>query len=412
MKFHFTPPVAAFYCVFIFLLFQIGKGQTFPNPPVLVSSGDSSNLGIQEIVEIGVPLERNRVLEGNATKPVENKNTSNPDNKLPSSSSSAKPKEYIPVTPDRTSGLFSEMVLDTRPRASEIYPPIAIPRSADNSPVKGGFIDQPDAPQLQDPPTGELPFNLSTQAGMRAYWASNALRQPSELAESSGVLETNIGAGIGTKPLPIGEYVTLIPRLDLFMQFANYQEYSEFLDYRFGMIKGGLQFGLPRDWSIGFSLDYNVLHNMDSGDRTFGSLAPTLSVQKLFPVTDVSLLMIDTSMRFSFMDADNTFPAAGIFSDSGNNIQNSLSVSYLHQFGENRNWIFMPRILLSATNYTKSPNEDRTDLLFSLGSSLLYQFNEWFGVQVFWTYSSMSSDTIDSFNAHDLGAAFSGSYRF
>ena len=49
------------------------------------------------------------------------------------------------------------------------------------------------------------------------------------------------------------------------------------------MIKGGLQFGLPRDWSIGFSLDYNVLHNMDSGDRTFGSLAPTLSVQKSFP---------------------------------------------------------------------------------------------------------------------------------
>ena len=109
---------------------------------------------------------------------------------------------------------------------------------------------------------------------MRTYWTSNALRQPSELAESSGVLETNIGAGIGTKPLPIGEYVTLIPRLDLFMQFANYQEYSEFLDYRFGMIKGGLQFGLPRDWSIGFSLDYNVLHNMDSGDRTFGSLHP------------------------------------------------------------------------------------------------------------------------------------------
>ena len=72
----------------------------------------------------------------------------------------------------------------------------------------------------------------------------------------------------------------------------------------------------------------------------------------------------------------------------------------------------MPRILLSATNYTKSPNEDRTDLLFSLGTSLLYQFNEWFGLQVFWTYSSMSSDTIDSFNAHDLGAAFSGSYRF
>ena len=392
------------------------NSQTFPNPPVLVAPGESSNLGVQEIVEIGVPLEQEQVAERNNTQP-EVKPTvpkqlprQTPTPSVPPSGSFS--KGYIPVTPDRTSSLFSEMILGTRPQSTEVYAPIAIPRSADSSPIKGGFIEQPDAPQIQEPPTGELPFNLSAQAGMRTYWTSNALRQPSELAESSGVLETNIGAGIGTKPLPIGEYVTLIPRLDLFMQFANYQEYSEFLDYRFGMIKGGLQFGLPRDWSIGFSLDYNVLHNMDSGDRTFGSLAPTLSVQKLFPVTDVSLLMIDSSMRFSFMDADNIFPAAGIFSDSGNNIQNSLSVSYLHQFGENRNWIFMPRILLSATNYTKSPNEDRTDLLFSLGTSLLYQFNEWFGLQVFWTYSSMSSDTIDSFNAHDLGAAFSGSYRF
>ena len=49
-------------------------------------------------------------------------------------------------------------------------------------------------------------------------------------------------------------------------------------------------------------------------------------------------------------------------------------------------------------------------IYFSLGTSLLYQFNEWFGVQVFWTYSH-EFDTIDSFNAHDL-SRFQRSYRF
>ena len=72
----------------------------------------------------------------------------------------------------------------------------------------------------------------------------------------------------------------------------------------------------------------------------------------------------------------------------------------------------MPRIAINRTNYTVTPNTGRLDYLFTGGLSLIYQWNEWLGMQVFWTYASMSSDTIDDFDVNDLGVALSGSYRF
>ena len=97
-----------------------------------------------------------------------------------------------------------------------------------------------------------------------------------------------------------------------------------------------------------------------------------------------------------------------VFSDSGNNYQTSLSASYIHQFAHEMD--FMPRIALNRTNYTV-PNTGRLDYLFTGGLSLIYHWNEWLGMQVFWTYASMSS-TIDDFDVNDIGVVLSGSYRF
>ena len=86
------------------------NSQTFPNPPVLVAPGESSNLSVQEIVEIGVPLSRNRWRRNNTqpeVKPTVPKQLprQTPTRSVPPSDSVS--KESIPVTPDRTSSLFS-----------------------------------------------------------------------------------------------------------------------------------------------------------------------------------------------------------------------------------------------------------------------------------------------------------------
>ena len=115
-------------------------------------------------------------------------------------------------------------------------------------PEESSFLDQVDAananprPRGLKQPTGTIIF--SPAIGTRAYSTSNVLRQEST-SESSGVLESNIGLGISRQVIKLNEYVTLIPRIDFMMQWAWYAENSELLDYRFGLVKGGLVSDFP-----------------------------------------------------------------------------------------------------------------------------------------------------------------------
>ena len=342
------PPFSAVFCLATVSLTygQSGSGPQ-SNPSLPGYSGFHSNVGLQEIIEVGVPL---------------------------SSKSDA--------------------------------------NNADGS--DSSLLDRVDAttskPAAAAKPKG--PVTYSAQAGMRAYSTSNVLRQESSLAQSSGVLESNVGFAVSHEAFKLNEYVTMLPRLDLMMQWAWYAENSELLDYQFGLIKGGVAFGFPDNWSIGTSLDYNTLHNLDSGDKTFDSFSPSISLQKIIPTSETSFFMFDSMVRWSNMDAETFFPAAGIFADSGNNYQTSLSVSYLKMLGFDQEWTIMPRLAVNRTNYTKDPNTGRLDYLYSAGVSVIYQWNEWFGVQGFGTWNKMESDTIPNFKAFDIGIAINGNYRF
>ena len=284
-------------------------------------------------------------------------------------------------------------------------------------PEESSFLDQVDAananPRPRGPkqPKGTIIF--SPAIGTRAYSTSNVLRQEST-SESSGVLESNVGLGISRQVIKLNEYVTLIPRIDFMMQWAWYAENSELLDYRFGLVKGGLALGFPDNISAGVSLDYNTLHSLESGDKTFDSLSPSVSMQKVIPLTEDSFVMLDTMMRWSSMDAQTVFPAAGIFADSGDNYQNTLSISYLKLHGIEQEWTIMPRASINRTNYTKDANRGRTDYLYTAGLNVMYQVNDWFGIQSFGTYNSMDSDvsTVPEFEAFDIGISLNANYRF
>jgi len=342
------PPFSAVFCL-VSVSLTYGQSGSGPqsNPSLPGYSGFHSNIGLQEIIEVGVPL---------SSKSDAN-NADGSDSSLL----------------DRVDATTSKPAAPTKPKG---------------------------------------PVTYSAQAGMRAYSTSNVLRQESSLAQSSGVLESNVGFAVSHEAFKLNEYVTMLPRLDLMMQWAWYAENSELLDYQFGLIKGGVAFGFPDNWSIGTSLDYNTLHNLDSGDKTFDSFSPSISLQKIIPTSETSFFMFDSMVRWSNMDAETFFPAAGIFADSGNNYQTSLSVSYLKMLGFDQEWTIMPRLAVNRTNYTKDPNTGRLDYLYSAGVSVIYQWNEWFGVQGFGTWNKMESDTIPNFKAFDIGIAINGNYRF
>ena len=103
----------------------------------------------------------------------------------------------------------------------------------------------------------EIPFNLSLFGSTRAYYTDNVMRTKEGEVES-GTWENSIGTSIETKPFEMGKYVTLVPRVDFLMQWANYEEdtVSDLLDYRFGIAKGGLNFYLPNDFMVTTGLEY------------------------------------------------------------------------------------------------------------------------------------------------------------
>ena len=198
------------------------------------------------------------------------------------------------------------------------------------------------------------------------------------------------------------------------MQWAWYDKSSELLNYRFGLVKGGIAFGFPDNWSVGTSIDYNTLNNLETGDKSFDSISPSVSLQKIFPTSETSFFMFDTMVRWSNMDTTVSFPAAGIFPDSTDKHQFSLSVTYIKILGAEQEWTIMPRVSINRTNYTKDPNTGRLDYLFNGGLSAIYNLNDWFSVQGFGTYNKMNSDddTVPDFKAFDIGMSMNANFRF
>ena len=316
------------------------------NPSLPGYSGFHSNLGIQEIIEVGIPLQES----------------------------------------------------DPLPKTE----------------VKKGSTALSSSQTVSPPSQESTSLKLSSQAGIRAYSTSNVLRQDSSLAQSSGVFESSLGVGLSQDAYKVTDYMTMLPRLDLMMQWAWYDKSSELLNYRFGLVKGGIAFGFPDNWSVGTSIDYNTLNNLETGDKSFDSISPSVSLQKIFPTSETSFFMFDTMVRWSNMDTTVSFPAAGIFPDSTDNHQVSLSITYIKLLGAEQEWTIMPRVSINRTNYTKDPNTGRLDYLFNGGLSAIYNLNDWFSVQGFGTYNKMNSDddTVPDFKAFDTGMSMNANFRF
>ena len=382
------------------------------NPSLPGYSGFHSNLGIQEIVEVGVPLSRNKV---SSSITEQKKPSVPPAQPVNDAAPSEKESTIVEAIKDNTPAKqpIEEIAEDDEPQISKpaiVEETKARQEMADFDSFDNDLAAEPSATEVEG--EDEKPFSITPQMGFRAYRTSNVLRERKGMEKDSGVFETNIGVGVAGNAKQVGNYISMIPRLDLMMQWAGYGTQSRLLNYRFGLVKGGVAIGLPNDWSAGVTLDYNILHNRSSGDRTFDAWSPAISLQRIYPIAENSFLMGDIMMRQSYTNQAMTFPAAGVFADSGDNRQYTASLTYVHVWGEEGQFTFMPRLAYTHTQYLKSPSQGRDDRLLSIGASLMYQWTDWLSVQTFLTNTSMSSDVLPSFNATDYGVSLSASHRF
>ena len=168
----------------------------------------------------------------------------------------------------------------------------------------------------------------------------------------------------------------------------------------------------PNDWSAGITLDYNVLHNQKTGDKTFDAWSPAISLQKLHPLSDSSFVMGDLMIRQSSTEQTVTFLQREFLPIVETTVNIPLSLTYVKVMGVDGRFTFMPRMAYTLTEYLKSPSKDRDDKLFSIGASLMYQWTDWLSAQTFLTNASMSSNSIPDFSATDFGLSLSASHRF
>ena len=370
--------------VFLGVSGALGQGVNGPpSEPSLPGLVDlHSNLGLQEIVELGVPFRK--TVPASLVSPP-------PPGPLKS------PKPVQPPSPGRENSRMAE----------EASPPSVL--------------------------------DATVSSGVRLYQTNNVLRTKVD-GMSSGVYEFNLAAGLGTRPLELGKYVTFIPRIDLMTQWAKYGRniVKDLLDYQFSMVKGSVVFGLPENWNLGIGVEYDYLSSLSSGDKMFDANAPSFSIQKVVSFTDQSFLMIDSVVKYSntnrvipdavkqaqasALGVNNLSPFAseGVFADDGDNLQTTLSITYLHAFGPDGKFLVMPNLGFTRTSYVNNNHQGRVDYLFNMGASGIYQITDWLGVQTFLNYSRMNTNDkgqlllgqSSKFKVWDFGFALNGNYRF
>jgi len=350
-----------------------------------------SNLGMQEIIEVGVPVKVGEIAQPKTAAFPASKGLGE---------RAGKETEIVSPKPDTDSqpGWFTKSEAQAEP---------------DSVPVSNtkNFSG----------------LDFSASAGLRAYQTSNVLRVDSGEQES-GVLESNVGGAITRSSSKVGEYVTMIPRLDVMMQWANYGDdtVSDLLDYRFTLAKASFAFSFPKDWTLTPAIEYNLLNSQSSGDRMFDAVAPSINLQKATVFDEQSILLYDVSLKYNNTDKVIPFNTSsgssipGVFADDGDNIQYSLNLTYIKLFGEENQWMVMPSFGVTRSAYQNNTHEGRIDYLVNLGVTGIYQWKPWLGFQTFINYTNMSTNdkgeglllSSSSSKTVDIGAAVTGNYQF
>jgi len=272
-----------------------------------------------------------------------------------------------------------------------------------------------------DEPEEESLLQLSAFTSVRTFFTNNALRQKSDEKKSMG-LENALGVTMATKGVSMGNYVTMVPKIDVMMQVATYEndEFKDLLGYGFGMVKAGINFELPNNYSISTGLEYNLLHSTDSGDKMFDAWAPSLRLSKMMAIGEQTLLMTDASMKYALTERVLPFEAPGVFADDGDNFQMGANLALVQLLDAQGKFMLMPRIGLTRTQYLKNEQEGRVDWMVNAGLGLTWQMLDWLSMDIGAGWSALWMNAkgkelqgeSSRFNAWDLGLTVLGSHTF
>jgi hypothetical protein len=292
-------------------------------------------------------------------------------------------------------------------------------------PSQDGLLDQEQV-QADGSSGDQAQLSMSVFANTRAYFTQNVLRLDGR-KDTAGVWENMTGASLGTRSFEVGPYVTMVPRLDLLMQVASYEDkevrgtnIKELLGYRFGLVKAGLGMELPKDISLSLGYEYNLVSSLDTGDKMSDAFTPSLSIGTMWAWGETTLLMLDGMTRYSMTDRILPYPIPGQFADDGDNLQLGLSLMLIKVLGNEGQFMLMPSLSFTRSEYLKNKIDGRVDWLTTLGVNGTWQATDWLSLDLGLSCSilrmndkgkTLQGDS-SRYHSFDLGGSLMASHAF
>ena len=219
----------------------------------------------------------------------------------------------------------------------------------------------------------------------------------------------------------------MVPRLDLLMQVASYEDkevrgtnIKELLGYRFGLVKAGLGMELPKDISLSLGYEYNLVSSLDTGDKMSDAFTPSLSLGTMWALGETTLLMLDGMTRYSMTDRILPYPIPGQFADDGDNLQLGLSLMLIKILGNEGQFMLMPSLSFTRSEYLKNKIDGRVDWLTTLGVNGTWQATDWLSLDLGLSCSilrmndkgkTLQGDS-SRYHSFDLGGSLMASHAF
>jgi len=259
------------------------------------------------------------------------------------------------------------------------------------------------------------PTMWEVDADSRFFYTDNALLSPRTVATSASVFVNTISAAYAPTPyrLGAGRFAPDAGYRALWFNYEGPASVSKF-DFNAQTVFLGAKYLLPGNWQFFGEFDYiRFVQQPDYGIEFYHALVPSAGVQKLFQVSQNSLVSasFQTDYNFSWVNAAP--------SHAQDRWDGTFSLAY--------SWQPVPKVVvqpyyrLTYTSYqfnSLGNNTGRNDILNSVGFSVAYYFKPWLSLQMFDNYDVKSSDddSVSGFNpgyrAFDLGFELTATFRF
>jgi hypothetical protein len=241
------------------------------------------------------------------------------------------------------------------------------------------------------------------------YTDNNRLTDINEISTAYTINTVQMALAPSAYPMGPG---LLAPKVGVRSQWYNYDigpNHSEdTLDFNAQTAFVGLQYRYNQKWVFDTQLEYTRLLDQGNYKEFYTEFAPSLSVQRYFPITDRLLLAASWQGIYHITSVD-PLPRR----DVNNRLDNTLGLTLSYQaIG---NLVVQPFYRFQHTYYNRtSLNTSRNDYFNIVGAAVSYIFTQQLSARVFVTETFRDSDDnkIPGYQKLDAGIGASFLFRF